>query len=120
VSRTAIAAFACLVAATCVSAQTTLTGRIVGITDGDTLTLLDDGKQQHRIRLEGIDGPESGQAFGNRAKQSLSDLAFDRRAEAVCPKTDRYGRQVLQGHGRQHRCRPGADPARHGLALQTV
>jgi len=91
----AIAIF-CLVAATAASAQTILVGLVVGVTDGDTITLLDDDKRQHKIRLDGIDAPESAQPFGNRAKQSLSALAFDRRAQANCPKTDRYGRQVCR------------------------
>ena len=72
----------------------TLTGRVVGIADGDTLTILDAGNQQHRIRLNGIDAPEKAQAFGNVAKQNLSRLAFGRGAVADCPKVDRYGRQV--------------------------
>ena len=62
----------------------------------DRLTLLDASKTQHRIRLDGIDAPESGQPFGNRSKQSLSDLVIRKEARASCPKTDRYGRQVCQ------------------------
>jgi len=91
-----LAAVVCLIAAASVSAQSTLSGFVVGVTDGDTLTLLDDSKQQHRIRLDGIDAPESGQPFGNRAKQSLAALAFDRRAEATCAKTDRYERRICK------------------------
>ncbi len=69
-------------------------GRIVGVADGDTITLLDADKTQHRIRLDGIDAPERGQAFGNRSKQSLSDLAIRKDASAHCHKTDRYNRRV--------------------------
>jgi len=94
--RTIILGFALLVLVDIAAAQVTLTGRIVGIADGDTLTLLDAGKQQHRIRLDGIDAPETGQAFGNRSKQSLSDLAYAREAEAKCAKTDRFGRRVCK------------------------
>jgi endonuclease YncB( thermonuclease family) len=54
----------------------TLSGRVVGIADGDTLTVLDSGKTQHVIRLSGIDAPESSQAFGQRSKQSLSRMVF--------------------------------------------
>jgi len=71
-------------------------GRIVGVSDGDTVTLLDTSKQQHKIRLDGIDAPEKGQAFGDRSKQSMSDLAFGRDAEAHCPKVDRYNRRVCK------------------------
>jgi hypothetical protein len=50
----------------------------VGITDGDTLGLLRQDRQQVRIRLAEIDTPESGQPYGNRARQALSDLVFDK------------------------------------------
>src|SRR4051794_13231187 len=56
------------------SADQTLTGRVVSIADGDTVTVLDADDIQHRIRLSGIDAPESHQAFGSRSKQSLSEL----------------------------------------------
>jgi len=69
-------------------------GTVVGIADGDTLTLLDAGRVRHRIRLDGIDAPERSQAFGQRARQSLAELAQGRTARAACAKTDRYGRAV--------------------------
>jgi endonuclease YncB( thermonuclease family) len=69
-------------------------GRVVGISDGDTITVLDDAKVQHKIRFAGIDAPEKGQAFGERAKQSLSALVLQKRVEARCHKKDRYGREV--------------------------
>ncbi len=53
-----------------------LIGRVVGITDGDTLTVLDASHQQHKIRLMGIDAPERKQPFGERARQNLAHLAF--------------------------------------------
>ncbi|WP_345534710.1 thermonuclease family protein [Viridibacterium curvum] len=72
----------------------TLTGRVVAVADGDTLTLLDDQRQQYKIRIAGIDAPEKQQPFGSASKASLSELAFDQMATAVCPKRDRYGRSV--------------------------
>ncbi len=71
-----------------------LEGRVVGIADGDTLTLLDGNRQQHRIRLAGIDAPEKGQPFGQRSKQHLAELVFGKDAKADCYKIDRYGRDV--------------------------
>lgn len=71
-------------------------GRVVGVTDGDTVTLLDAERRQHKIRLDGIDAPEGGQPFGAASKRHLSDLAFDRQAVAECSKTDRYGRHVCK------------------------
>jgi len=91
-----VAAVMCLSAAASVNAQSMLSGRVIAIADGDTLTLLDASKTQHRIRLDGIDAPESGQPFGNRSTQALSDLVIRKEARASCPKTDRYGRQVCQ------------------------
>lgn len=75
-------------------ASETLHGRVVGISDGDTLTLLDSHNRQHRIRLAEIDAPEKKQAFGQRSRESLSDLAFGKTAVADCPSQDRYGRSV--------------------------
>ena len=69
-------------------------GRVVGVADGDTIALLDSNRQQHRIRLAGIDAPEKVQPFGQRSKQRLSDLAFEKAAKANCYKVDRYGRDV--------------------------
>ena len=69
---------------------------MVGIADGDTLTLLDAGKSTHRIRIDGIDAPERTQAYGQRARQSLADLSQGRTAHAECPKSDRYGRAVCR------------------------
>jgi len=73
-----------------------LDGTIVGVADGDTITLLDASKAQHRIRLDGIDAPERAQPYGQRARQSLAELVHGRSARADCPKVDRYGRAVCR------------------------
>lgn len=75
------------------SAQT-LTGRVVRVADGDTITVLDSSNTQHRIRLEGIDAPESHQAFGTQSKKSLSNMVFGKDVTVVYQKTDQYGRLV--------------------------
>jgi endonuclease YncB( thermonuclease family) len=67
---------------------------VVGISDGDTITVSDETKTQHKIRFAGIDAPEKDQAFGERSKQSLSALVFQKRVDAQCHKKDRYGREV--------------------------
>ena len=54
----------------------TLTGRVVGVADGDTITVLDADRQQHKIRLGGIDAPEKAQPFGQRSKENLSRMVF--------------------------------------------
>ncbi len=70
-----------------------LSGRIVSITDGDTLTLLVD-REQIRIRLAQIDAPESAQPYGKKSKAALSELAFGKRARVEVVDVDRYGRTV--------------------------
>lgn len=70
------------------------TGKVIAISDGDTLTLLTAEKQQVKVRLGEIDTPESGQPYGQRAKQALSDLAFGKDARVVVQDTDKYGRKV--------------------------
>lgn len=73
----------------------TLTGLVVGITDGDTLTLLMD-RQQYKIRVAGIDAPERHQAWGDKSKLNISRLSFNQPAVADCPKVDRWGRQICK------------------------
>lgn len=77
----------------CASAES-LTGKVVGVTDGDTITILVAPKTQRTIRLAGIDAPEKLQAFGQRSKQSLSDLVFNREVTIETTKKDRYGRDI--------------------------
>lgn len=71
-----------------------ITGRVVGVADGDTITVLDNQKTQHKIRLAGIDAPEKNQAFGVASKRSLSDLVYGKQVEVDWTKHDRYGRTV--------------------------
>ena len=73
-----------------------LTGRVVSVADGDTVTLLDADLRQHKIRLIGIDAPEKRQAFGNRARLNLGLQVFGRDVTADCPKTDRYKRPLCK------------------------
>ena len=72
----------------------TLEGKVVKIADGDTLTLLTSSNEQVKIRLAGIDTPERKQPFGNRAKQALANLAFQKQALIEVEAKDRYGRTV--------------------------
>lgn len=70
------------------------TGRVVGVSDGDTITVLDAEKRQIKVRLAEIDTPESGQPYGSRAKQELSELIFNKMVTVKVQDTDRYGRTV--------------------------
>ena len=71
-----------------------LSGKVVAIADGDTFTLLTADKEQIKIRLAEIDAPESGQPYGNKSKQALSELIFSKDIRVVVQTTDRYGRTV--------------------------
>jgi endonuclease YncB( thermonuclease family) len=71
-----------------------LRGEVVGISDGDTLTLLTATRQQVRVRLAEIDAPESRQPWGSRARQALSALVFRKAVVVTVQDTDRYGRTV--------------------------
>ena len=74
----------------------TLEGRVVGVTDGDTITVLDANKRQHKIRFNGIDAPEKRQPFGTRSTQNLARYVARKDVHLDCPKVDRYGRKVCK------------------------
>lgn len=69
-------------------------GRVVDIADGDTLTILVSEHKQIKVRLAEIDAPEKSQPFGQRSKQALSEMCFDKYAVLNKTDTDRYGRTV--------------------------
>src|SRR5262245_33059817 len=77
-----------------VHAETRIVGKVVGILDGDTVTLVDMNLQQYRVRLAGIDAPERGQPFSQVSQVHLSALCHGKLVIADCPKIDRYGRPV--------------------------
>ncbi len=70
--------------------------QVVGVSDGDTITVVDAGQAQHRVRLAGIDAPEKGQPFSERSKQALSDMVFRRTVTIQWSKVDPYGRLVAK------------------------
>ena len=68
--------------------------KVVKITDGDTVHVVDQSKAKHKIRLGGIDAPEKKQAFGQKSKQNLSKLIAGKNIEVEYNKRDRYGRII--------------------------
>lgn len=70
------------------------TGRVVKIADGDTITVLTENKEQIKVRLEGIDCPESSQDFGQKAKQATADICFGKNVTIKETGKDRYGRTL--------------------------
>jgi endonuclease YncB( thermonuclease family) len=75
-----------------------LRGKVVAIADGDTITVLTDGKTQRKVRLAEIDTPESQQPYGSRSRQTLADLVFAKEVQVEVTDTDRYGRSVGRVH----------------------
>lgn len=71
--------------------ERTIDCKVVGISDGDTLTCLQD-RTPLKVRLLYIDAPESSQPFGNKAKQALSNLAFKKQVRLQSTGYDKYGR----------------------------
>lgn len=58
-----------------------IVGLVIAISDGDTLTVLSDDRQQLKVRLAEIDAPEKQQAFGTRSRQSLARLCHEKHPE---------------------------------------
>ena len=69
-----------------------LIGRVVKVADGDTITILDSSKTQHKIRLQGIDAPEKNQAYGDAAGRYLSGLVAGQEVRVAWSKRDKYNR----------------------------
>ena len=72
----------------------TIRGRVVKVFDGDTVTILDASNTQHRIRLQGIDAPERGQAYGKKSGRYLADAVAGKHVDVDYEKLDRYKRIV--------------------------
>lgn len=70
--------------------------RVVGVSDGDTITVVDAQDRVIKCRLYGIDAPEKRQAFGARSKESLSELTYQRSADIEVTGLDRYGRSICK------------------------
>lgn len=94
--------------------RTQLQGQVVSVADGDTLTLLDRDRVQHRIRIDGIDAPERTQPYSQVSRRSLIELTQGRAAEASCKKADQYGRDICKV--RVDDLDVGLEQVRRGLA----
>jgi endonuclease YncB( thermonuclease family) len=89
-------------------------GRIVGVTDGDTVTVLTPTERQVKVRLAEIDTPEGNQPYGTRAKQALSGFVFGHTVRVIVVGTDRYGRTI--GHVYVGDLDVNAEMVRSGMA----
>lgn len=86
--------FLILALAPCLAFAETLHGRVVDVADGDTITLLLPDHRQERVRLAGIDAPESKQPYGEASKRHLFSLVYNRQVVVVTNKRDSYGRLI--------------------------
>jgi endonuclease YncB( thermonuclease family) len=75
-------------------AQADIAGRVVAITDGDTIKVLDNTNTQHKVRLTGIDAPDRGQPFGTVSRDHLADMVVGKEVFVESTKKDRYGRTL--------------------------
>ncbi len=76
------------------SSKTFVSGKVIAIADGDTVTVLTEENEQFKVRLAGIDCPEKTQAFGNRAKKALSEKVFGQNVRIEHRGKDQYGRTL--------------------------
>ncbi|WP_211203428.1 thermonuclease family protein [Candidatus Accumulibacter contiguus] len=100
----------------------TLSGTVVGVADGDTITVLDANREQHKIRLGAIDAPEKAQPFGQRSKEFMSAMVFGKDVDVQWQKHDRYQRIVGKVMVADPNCRTSYCPKTldAGLAQITV
>lgn len=93
--------FFCLLFFTILSFADELIGKVIKVSDGDTITVLDSNNQKHKIRLKGIDAPESQQVYGVISTQSLSELVYDKEVIVNWDKKDKYyrilGKVIVDG-----------------------
>jgi endonuclease YncB( thermonuclease family) len=75
-----------------------LTGKVVKITDGDTLYVLDANYKDHKIRLAGIDAPERRQAYGLASRKHLLSIVAGKQVRVEYQKRDRYGGHTKPKH----------------------
>ena len=84
-----------LLCSACVAADV-LHGRVVGVADGDTITVLDSNQKQYKIRFAGIDAAERKQPFGTRSRQNLARYVAGKEVRLDCHEVDRYRRKVCR------------------------
>jgi micrococcal nuclease len=78
----------------CLAKPVSIYGTVVRVVDGDTVALQDDNEAIQKIRLAGIDAPESRQPYGEQATVFLSARILGKRVHAVVYKRDRYRRLI--------------------------
>lgn len=108
IAALSVIAFHCQIAS-----ADTLEGRVVAVSDGDTIKILAD-RTEFKIRVAGIDAPEKGQPWGMKSKEGMSSCAYGKMASVEWSKRDRYGRIVGKVVIEGKDC--GLAQLQHGLA----
>ena len=75
-----------------------VSGRVISVADGDTITIIGDGNAQYKIRLNAIDAPEKSQDFGQKSKQQLSNYVFGKDITVTWKSKDKYGIRRRERH----------------------
>src|SRR5918997_1123444 len=76
------------------SVEVVIEGKVIRVSDGDTIAVLDKDNKTHKIRFQGIDAPESKQDFGQASKENLSKMVFGKQVTVIWDKVDKYRRTV--------------------------
>ena len=71
-----------------------ITAKVIGVTDGDTVKVLAEGNRQIKIRLYGVDAPESHQPYGSRSRRYVSDAVYGKTVQIEVTGNDKYGRTL--------------------------
>jgi micrococcal nuclease len=86
--------FSLYLPAACVAGESRISGLVIKVSDGDTLTILAEGNRQVRVRLDGIDCPELHQAYGTKARQFTSAMTYRKTVSVFSNARDKYGRTL--------------------------
>jgi endonuclease YncB( thermonuclease family) len=86
----------CVLAISASTQNTNFTGKVVRVADGDTFTILTDGNTQIRVRIYGIDAPETGQAYSDKSRLYLANMIAGRKVVVMVQSIDQYGRKVAK------------------------
>jgi endonuclease YncB( thermonuclease family) len=95
VKRIIVSLFIALIAVSAAYAQR-FPVKVIGVSDGDTFTVINRDNLQLKIRVYGIDAPEKNQAYGNKSKQALSALIFGKNIEIDVQSQEKWGRYVAK------------------------
>ena len=88
----------------CLPAYSDIEGKVVSVTDGDTIKVLDEKNVLHKVRLTGIDAPEKSQPYGNSSRKHLASLVAGKVVYVESSNKDRYGRTLGKVWVQPHEC----------------